>query len=74
MCPTPSRTIVASGTAGGGGYEFVCYGHHHEREVSETGRTTVLNPGAHVLASDIDRTVAIVDTRSESVRFRSVSE
>ncbi|RZH68709.1 YfcE family phosphodiesterase [Natrinema altunense] len=55
-------------------YDFVCYGHHHERELSETGRTTVLNPGAHVLASEADRTVAIVDTRSESVRFRSLRE
>ncbi|ELY79501.1 phosphodiesterase, MJ0936 family protein [Natrinema gari JCM 14663] len=72
MCPTPSRTIVASGTAAGDGYEFVCYGHHHEREVSETGRTTILNLGAHVLAADDDPTVAIVDTRLGSVQFRSV--
>ncbi|OLZ42535.1 phosphodiesterase [Natrinema saccharevitans] len=60
--------------AAGDSYDFVCYGHHHERELSEDGRTTVLNPGAHVLAADDDRTVAIVDTRSQSVRFRSVIE
>lgn len=61
--------------AAGETYDFVCYGHHHERELSEEGRTTVLNPGAHVLAkSEEDRTVAIVDTLSESVRFRSVDE
>ncbi|PCR91784.1 metallophosphoesterase family protein [Natrinema ejinorense] len=61
--------------AAGETYDFVCYGHHHQREHSETGRTTVLNPGAHFLTkSDDDRTVAIVDTRSESVRFRSVLE
>ncbi|AGB30121.1 phosphodiesterase, MJ0936 family protein [Natrinema pellirubrum DSM 15624] len=60
--------------AAGDGYDFVCYGHHHERELSADGRTTVLNPGAHVLAADDDRTVAIVDTRSQSVRFRSLLE
>ncbi|ELY65870.1 metallophosphoesterase [Natrinema versiforme] len=67
-------TAEVAAIAAGDGYDFVCYGHHHERELSEDGRTTVLNPGAHVLASEADRTVAIVDTRSESVRFRSVSE
>ncbi|SEQ70621.1 metallophosphoesterase [Natrinema salaciae] len=61
--------------AAGETYDFVCYGHHHERELSEDGRTTVLNPGAHFLAkSEADRTVAILDTRTESVRFRSVLE
>ncbi|SEW27976.1 metallophosphoesterase [Natrinema salifodinae] len=61
--------------AAGETYDFVCYGHHHERELSAEGRTTVLNPGAHFLPqSEDDRTVAIVDTRSESVRFRSVRE
>ncbi|WP_049929017.1 YfcE family phosphodiesterase [Halopiger goleimassiliensis] len=61
--------------AAGETYDFVCYGHHHQRELAEEGRTTVINPGAHVLArSDDDRTVAIVDTLSESVRFRSVLE
>ncbi|MXV62651.1 YfcE family phosphodiesterase [Natronorubrum sp. JWXQ-INN-674] len=61
--------------AAGETYDFVCYGHHHERELSNEGRTTVCNPGAHVLAkSEKDRTVAIVDTLSETVRFRSVAE
>ena len=61
--------------AAGETYDVVCYGHHHQRELSEDGRTTVLNPGAHVLTpSDDDRTVAILDTLSESVRFRSVLE
>ncbi|MFC4540562.1 metallophosphoesterase [Halosolutus amylolyticus] len=61
--------------AAGETYDFVCYGHHHDRELSEVGRTTVLNPGAHVLpGSEEDRTVAIVDTLSETVRFRSVVE
>jgi len=61
--------------AAGETYDFVCYGHHHERELTDDGRTTVLNPGAHFLAkSEADRTVAILDTRSEAVRFRSVLE
>jgi len=61
--------------AAGETYDFVCYGHHHERELADDGRTTVLNPGAHFLAkSEADRTVAILDTRSEAVRFRSVLE
>ncbi|WP_049922273.1 metallophosphoesterase [Halopiger djelfimassiliensis] len=56
-------------------YDFVCYGHHHERELAEEGRTTVLNPGAHYPPTPDDhRTVAIVETLSESVRFRSVLE
>ncbi|WP_137291239.1 metallophosphoesterase [Natronorubrum halophilum] len=63
------RAIAAGET-----YDFVCYGHHHERERTEEGRTTVLNPGAHFLANEEDRTVAVVDTLSGSVRFRSVSE
>ncbi len=61
--------------AGGETFDFVCYGHHHERDLTEVGRTTVLNPGAHFSAtSDDQRTVAIVDTLDESVRFRSVLE
>ena len=56
-------------------YDFVCYGHHHEREHREEGRTTLVNPGAQFpTVSDEHRTVAIVDTRSEGVRFRSVLE
>ncbi|AFZ72929.1 YfcE family phosphodiesterase [Natronobacterium gregoryi] len=56
-------------------YDLVCYGHHHVNERSENGRTTVVNPGAHFpTTADDDRTVAILDTLSESVRFRSVLE
>ena len=61
--------------AAGEKYDVVCYGHHHERELSEAGRTTVVNPGAHVLpASETDRTVAIVDTKTESVQFHSIGQ
>ncbi|WP_254762580.1 metallophosphoesterase family protein [Natrinema marinum] len=61
--------------AAGETYDFVCYGHHHQRDRSEDGRTTVVNPGAHFLTkSEDDRTVAILDTHTESVQFRSVRE
>ncbi|AGB39561.1 metallophosphoesterase [Natronococcus occultus] len=56
-------------------YDYVCYGHHHRREHREDGRTTLLNPGAQFpTVPDEHRTVAIIDTLSEAVRFRSVLE
>ena len=56
-------------------YDYVCYGHHHERVHREEGRATLLNPGAHFpTVPEEHRTVAILDTRSETVRFRSVLE
>lgn len=56
-------------------YDYVCYGHHHARERATEGRTTVVNPGAHFpTVPDEHRTVAVLDTRSESVRFRSLVE
>ncbi|EMA46598.1 YfcE family phosphodiesterase [Halobiforma nitratireducens] len=56
-------------------YDVVCYGHHHVSELREDGCTTVVNPGAQFpTTADDDRTVAVLDTRSESVRFRSVLE
>ena len=55
-------------------YDFVCYGHHHAREQTENGRTTVINPGAHFPPTpDEHRTVAIVDTETEAVRFRKLA-
>ncbi|WP_254864533.1 metallophosphoesterase [Halovivax gelatinilyticus] len=56
-------------------YDVVCYGHHHVREATEKGRTTLLNPGAHFPAvAEGHRTVAVVDTETESVRFRELAE
>ena len=56
-------------------YDVICYGHHHEREYTETGRTTVVNPGGHFPTIPAEhRTVAILDTLSETIRFRSVLE
>ncbi|WP_255169532.1 metallophosphoesterase family protein [Natrononativus amylolyticus] len=59
--------------AEGESYDYVCYGHHHRREREQIGRTTLLNPGAQFpTVEDDHRTVAVLDTRSETVRFRSV--
>ncbi len=56
-----------------GEFDFVCYGHHHEREKQEVGETIVLNPGAQFpTVPDDHRTVAIADTRSDEVGFRRV--
>jgi len=56
-----------------GDYEFVCFGHHHEREQQSVGGTTVLNPGAHFpTVPEEHRTVAIVDLEAGSVMFESV--
>jgi uncharacterized protein len=54
-------------------YDVVCYGHHHRREHTEVGETTLLNPGAQFpTVPDEHRTVAVVDTETELVRFHSV--
>jgi len=57
------------------GYDYVCYGHHHERDLRELDGTTVLNPGAHFpTVPEDDRTVAVVDTDAGSVEFVNVAE
>ncbi len=54
-------------------YDYVCYGHHHERERREVDDTLVINPGAHFpTVPDEHRTVAIVDTDSRAVEFHRV--
>lgn len=59
--------------AGAETYDYVCYGHHHVRKQTKKGRTTLLNPGAHFpTVAHKDRTVAIVDTETESVQFREL--
>jgi len=62
--------------AANGRYDFVCYGHHHERECREVGGTVVLNPGAHFpTVPESERTVALVDparSGAAAVRFERV--
>jgi putative phosphoesterase len=65
--------------ASGDAYDYVCYGHHHERECRGVDGTTVLNPGAHFPTVDAEhRTVAVVDTDAgpgpDAVEFVDVSE
>lgn len=56
-----------------GEYDFVFFGHHHERETFEIDGTTVVNPGAHFpTVPDEHRTVAIVDLDAGSVEFERV--
>lgn len=61
------------GYAESGEFDFVLYGHHHEREQREVGGTVVINPGAQFpTVPDEHRTVAIVDTDSGDVSFERV--
>jgi hypothetical protein len=56
-----------------GDYDLVCYGHHHEAEVHEVERTTVLNPGAHFPTVPAEhRSVALYDTDADAVEFVDV--
>ena len=46
-------------------YDLVCYGHTHEKETHQDGRTCVLNPGAIYRASP--HTLAVVDLETMDV-------
>lgn len=46
-------------TIASGGYDLVCYGHTHEAEQHQEGKTLVLNPGALYRASK--HQIAVVD-------------
>lgn len=60
--------------ADGGGFDYVCYGHHHVSEVREVGETTVVNPGAHFpTVPEENRSVAVVDTASGEVELVPVA-
>lgn len=59
--------------AEGGGFDYVCYGHHHVAEVRSVGETTVVNPGAHFpTVPEEDRSVALIDTVSGDVELVSI--
>lgn len=54
--------------AEGGGFDYVCYGHHHVAEVRDVEETTVINPGAQFpTVPEEHRSVAIVDTGRDAV-------
>jgi len=56
-----------------GGYDYVLYGHFHVAEQREEDGTTVINPGAHFpTVPDENRSVAILDTDADEVKFVSI--
>jgi hypothetical protein len=56
-----------------GDYEYVLYGHHHERDHREVGDATVINPGAHFpTVRDTHHTVAVLDSESGELTFFDV--
>jgi hypothetical protein len=56
-----------------GEYQYVCYGHHHERDLREVNGATVINPGAHFpTVADTHHSVAVLDTESGDVTFFDV--
>jgi putative phosphoesterase len=57
-----------------GEYDYVVHGHWHVREKRRVGDTVVINPGAHFpdVAAD-SRTVAVLDTDADEVRFHRVA-
>lgn len=49
-----------------GAYDYVCYGHHHKRELTVLDGGTVLNPGAHFpTVPEEHRTVIVLDTEAD---------
>ena len=56
--------------AAAGTYDYVCYGHFHERDHRQVEGTTVINPGAHFPTVPADhRTVVVLDTGADEVSF-----
>lgn len=57
-----------------GGFDLVCFGHHHERSIEQVDGTTVVNPGAHFpTVPEEHRTVAILETSDGTVEHRSIA-
>ena len=60
--------------AASGRYDLVCFGHHHEREVTSVDDCLVVNPGAHFPTVPSEHnTVALYETTTGEVRFVDVS-
>jgi hypothetical protein len=56
-------------------YDYVVHGHWHVREQRTVDGTTVINPGGHFpTIPEEHRTVAIVETDSDTVEFVDVEE
>lgn len=64
---------VVDALASCGEYDYVCYGHWHRREERSVGDALVVNPGAQFPTVPREhRTVAIVDTDSDTVEFLEI--
>ena len=64
---------VVDERAESGAYDYICYGHFHGAEERQVGDTTVINPGAHFpTVPEEDRSVVILDTETDEVRFENV--
>lgn len=66
---------VIESLASSGEYDYVVHGHWHVREERSVGETTVINPGAQFpTVPDEHRTVAIVETDSDTVEFVEIED
>jgi len=64
---------VIEALATSGEYDYVLHGHWHVREERAVGDTIVVNPGAHFpTVPEENRTVAIVETDSDTVEFHGI--
>ena len=64
---------VIDALAASGEYDYVVHGHWHVHETRTVGDTVVLNPGAHFpTVPEEHRTVAVVDTETDTVEFHPV--
>lgn len=56
-------------------YDYVVYGHWHVREERTIDGTTIINPGAHFpTVSEANRTVAVVETDTDTVEFHRIDD
>ena len=53
-----------------GTYDYVLYGHHHERREERIGETWIVNPGAHFPSVPVEhQTVVVLDTKTGEHTF-----
>ncbi|WP_336134986.1 metallophosphoesterase [Natronomonas amylolytica] len=66
---------VIEALAGSEEYDYVVHGHWHVREQRTVDGTTVINPGGHFpTIPEEHRTVAVIETDSDTVEFVGVEE
>ncbi len=64
---------IGRALAQGGVYDLVCYGHSHERAISQVGKTVQVNPG-EVMGRFGLSTYALYDTASGQVQIVEVPQ